>query len=209
MSPAGSAKTPPPEERLLRLIRGKKPEPTSSASATPAVEAASTPVAGRSWDDRGARVRWPRWVAGILGLIVMVEIGFIVFHVVQPMPQIELPPPSDAARSNVRPPVSEGPPPPPLSAHAAKPLFAAPAPVRTESKPVAAPSRNVNALAARLSLLGIVAGEPAQVIIEDSQTNKTYFVEEGQAVVEGAVVQEITDSRVTLDLFGETIDLNL
>ena len=57
--------------------------------------------------------------------------------------------------------------------------------------------------------MGIVAGEPAQAIIEDTQTNKTYFVTAGQAVVEGAVLDKVLDNRVILDLDGEKIELSL
>ena len=64
-------------------------------------------------------------------------------------------------------------------------------------------------MAARLTLMGIMAGNPGQAIIEDSQTKKTYFVTVGQGVVEGAVVEKILDNRIQLDLAGEKIELSL
>ena len=64
-------------------------------------------------------------------------------------------------------------------------------------------------LAARLNLMGIVAGDQPQAIIEDSQTHKTYFVISGQAVSEGAVVEKVLENRVILSIDGETIELTL
>lgn len=57
--------------------------------------------------------------------------------------------------------------------------------------------------------MGIVSGNPGQAIIEDSQTKKTHFVTVGQVVVEGAVVEQVLDHHVILDLDGEKIDLTL
>jgi len=60
-----------------------------------------------------------------------------------------------------------------------------------------------------LTLMGIVSGNPAQAIIEDAETKKTYFVTPGQMVVDGAVLERVLDNRVVLDLNGEKIDLTL
>jgi len=64
-------------------------------------------------------------------------------------------------------------------------------------------------LAARLTLVGIMAGDPAQAIIEDPQTQKAHFVTVGQHLIEGLIVEEIREDRVLLDLNGEKIELSL
>jgi len=82
------------------------------------------------------------------------------------------------------------------------------APTRADSAPKA-PSTHAKDLAARLSLIGIIAGDPAQAIIEDTQTKKTYFVTAGQPVIEGLVIEEVRGDRVVLALNGEKIELSL
>ena len=72
-----------------------------------------------------------------------------------------------------------------------------------------APSGSANLLSSRLTLMGIVSGEPAQAIIADSQTQKTYFVSVGQPVAEGAMLEQILDNRVILNYSGEKIELTL
>ena len=102
---------------------------------------------------------------------------------------------------------------PSLSASASRPLFsvsaAASSSAGTDQVTRAAPSATAQQLAARLTLMGIVAGNPAQAIIQDSQTQKTYFVKVGQPVVEGAVLEQVLEHRAVLNLNGEKIELAL
>ena len=206
MSPAGSAKTPPPEERLLRLIRGKSLEVpiTVPAGAVPR-PSGGLPRLGAGWASR-----WPQWLGGLLGVILTVEVGWLIFQIIRPLPSVDLGALTAVPGSGS---ASPGQPPqvPALSTQLAGPLFtAASEPAATEAGPqAAAPSAVANALAARLNLMGIVSGDPPQAIIEDSQTKKTYFVVKGQSVVDGAMVREVTENRVVLELQGETIELSL
>ena len=57
--------------------------------------------------------------------------------------------------------------------------------------------------------MGIMAGNPGQAIIEDTQTKKSYFVSPGQPVVDGAMLDQVLDNRVILDFEGEKIELSL
>ena len=203
MNPAGSAKTPPPEERLLKLIRGKGPQAGAAAAAS---QDTSVPVLPRHWHGRAAR--WPRWVGGLLGLVLVAEIGLVVFQLLRPTPSLEparVPPTSTIDRVSP----AQLPTPPPLAAHAGRALFVAPARVATPPQTTRPPTVRVKSLASRLSLLGIVAGDPAQAIIEDSDTKKSYFVTTGQTVVDGAVMIEILKNRVILDVFGDRLELSL
>lgn len=203
MSPSGSPK-PPPEERLLKLIRAKPARPEPAA----AVRAEAGPLL------RAGAYEWPwsRVVIPSLAVLFIAEAVWLGVQLIRPVPPVTLP------RAALSPPPSEQSPPtapelPSLAASAARPLFtASPAPAAAASASAAGqapPSGIAKSLSARLSLTGVVAGDPPQAIIEDTETQKTYFVTVGQTVVEGAVVEQILDQRVVLNLQGEKIDLNL
>ena len=144
---------------------------------------------------------------GMLSARLLIE-DLAAFQLFRPLPMISLASSGASAAATVSP-EPDGPSlaVPSLATYASKPLFAAPVPVPSE--PPRPPSGPVTQLTARLTLLGIIAGEPAQAIIEDRQIQKTFFVTEGQAVVEGAVVQAISKNRVVLERLGETIELIL
>jgi hypothetical protein len=152
----------------------------------------------------------------------VIEVLVVVFQLIRPLPTVELPmelPGLDpGAESRARATSQDLGPSrgiiddiPSLSEHLAKPIFATAAaePQAQSASSTASPSAQVNALAARLSLVGIVDGDPPQAIIEDSQTKKTFFVTKGQGVIEGAVLQDVQDTRVILLYQGEPIELSL
>lgn len=211
MSPDGSMKPPPPEEKLLRLIRQKpRPERDAATPAATSPEARTvvmaiprgTPAHRRSW--------MPLAITG-LAAVLAVEVIALIVQAVRPIPVVAVPVVSSApapdSAATAAPPVPEM---PSLAASASHPLLTA-APVRDASGSVSrsAPSGTAQLLASRLTLLGIVPGDPPQAIIEDAQTKKTYFVTTGQQVVDGAVLAEVRESHVVLDLQGETIELTL
>ena len=218
MSPDGSL-NPPPEERLLRLIRGKEPKP-STAPVAPQNPSESVPgetrtEAARVWPVRASgaaaqRIPWVRYAVGGLSLVLAVEVVSIIMQLARPLATVTVPtgrPPSSPAGSS--PPVSPAPALPSLAAGAARPLFTAPAATPTSSAgPRPSQSAAGKTLTARLTLMGIVSGNPSQAIIEDSETKKTYFVTPGQ-MVDGALLEQVLDNHVILDLDGEKIDLTL
>ena len=228
MSPGGSA-NPPPEERLLRLIRGKGAKPPSAPTPPgergdpgPA-DMVSTAVGRRSGHHQGGRgvpdavgarpralaLPWFTLVMGGLGTLVAVEVGCLIWQAAWPLPTVEIHaasiPAAVAADTTlfVTLPTDDF---PSVAASVSRALFTAP----TVSAPtVRSPSVSVASLVARLTLTGIVDGDPAQAIIEDSETKKTYFVTTGQMVVGGAILEEVRDTGVVLNLAGERIDLTL
>ena len=222
MSPDGSTK-PLPEEKLLNLIRGKpspaeagKPGAGPSPSKPPAAPGSATGDEGRVSADvaRPAQpMHWPRLVAVICAAVLTMEAAWLIVQAVRPIPSLRVPPipPHFATTAESPPPVPEM----PSLAQSARPgLFSSPldAGSGTTGTPVipgVSPSQAAKALAARLSLMGLVSGNPAQAIIEDGQTKKTYFVTVGQAVVDGAVLDRVLDNRVVLTLDGEQFELNL
>lgn len=207
MSPDGFVK-PPPEEKLLKLIRGKPSRPSAEGVGAPAVSvetAAAAPVGARP---RLSHLPWTRWAMAGLGTLVGLEVVCLALQIVWPlgavdMPAIPVAPP--AGQAQVPPAVEEL---PSLAASASRPVFA-PVSGGPSTSAFSAPSGSATLLASRLTLMGIVAGEQAQAIIADSQTGKTHFVTAGQAVVEGAVVERVLENGVVLNLAGEKIELAL
>jgi len=209
MNPAGSMK-PLPEEKLLKLIRGKGRPPGGAAdAAAPERPAASVP--SLPWPSTRTRLRYGTRVLIVgLGCLLIVEFILLIVQAVQPPPRVTVPQPPEAPAEAAG--ETEAlPPMPSLAQSVSRPLFTAPPNVSGAASdgPRPAPSGSASLLASRLTLLGIIAGNPGQAIIEDSQTKKTYFVSPGQAVVGGAVVDQVQDKRVILDVQGEKIDLTL
>ncbi|MBI4341703.1 MAG: hypothetical protein HY598_05420 [Candidatus Omnitrophica bacterium] len=208
MSPDGSTR-PSPEERLLRLIRAKGP---AASQVTPARQAASAAV-GSGVSVAQTPLRWPVLVGGALTVVLAAELVYLLLQLARPLPSVQIPPlpeiPAAAPAGELPPPVDV----PQLAGSVLRPLFvsslvAAPSDAAAPSAG-AAPSVKAKDLVARLTLMGIVAGDPAQAIIEDAETKKTYFVTTGQAVTEGAVLEEVLENRVILSLNGERITLSL
>jgi type II secretory pathway component PulC len=206
MSPGGSKI--PPEEKLLKLIRGK---PQAESSAMPGARGAGTVAAVGSAGGGGWGL--PGWLVPtlnvVLSLVAAAEIAALVWCFVAPVPEVSLPA-AVAAKAADEVPVPEAP--PSLSAAASRPLFEAPdrAPESAQATPAATagPSVEARELASRLTLIGVVSGDSPQAIIEDSGKGKTSFVGVGQ-MVEGMVVEEVHDNRVVLSLNGERVELSL
>lgn len=204
MSPDGSTK-PPPEEKLLRLIRGRGPRPVEpdvpvSAAQLPMKTALSLTGLGRR-----RPLRWSSIATWGLAVTLGLELLALMVQAARPMPAVQVPAaPIPSGEPEPLPPLSI----PSLAASASRQVFASPG----LAAPSATPQPRSGAaklLAERLTLLGIVAGTPPQAIIEDTQTKKTYFVTTGQAIAEGAVVEQVLENRVILDLLGEKIELTL
>ena len=232
MSLDGSKSQPPPEEKLLKLIRGKAPMP---APATEPVNDGLAPsrqaFRGRHDGDRSRSAEgrsprppllvrldlsswWTRVMQAALGIIIAGELITLAVLLFRPAPMVS------AIAAPVASPQAGVPsgevltaPVPSISAAASRPLFVtqgAPTPAGGTPRPGrGVPSEDAKSLAGRLSLIGIMGGSPAQAIIEDAQTKKTFFVTVGQSLIEGLVVSDVRENRVVLDLNGETIELSL
>ena len=227
MSPDGP-KLVSPEEKLLKLIRPKPAESRSreAGGGLAAPRSSATPFS-RAVGGLGRRLgRWtlPRWwmmaIQLMLGGLVIGELIVVAVVATRPEAPITIPLATTetgdraAHSSQGSPPASvpQGPDEslPPLAAAASRPLFQTPSTASgTPAKTTRKTSEEAKALAGRLSLIGIVAGNPAQAIIEDAQTKKTYFSTVGQALIEGLVVDDVRENRVILDLNGEKIELSL
>jgi type II secretory pathway component PulC len=63
-------------------------------------------------------------------------------------------------------------------------------------------------ISAQVGLVGIIAGDNPQAIIEDKKAQKTYYLNKGQSF-NGYVVEEILENKVILDFEGKKISLFL
>ena len=211
MSPDGSTK-PLPEEKLLGLIRDKGSRAAVRAPAAAGEPSPSSVAAGPA-SARTAPLRWPVVAAGGLGVLVLLESVYLVIQLVRPLPMVRVPVVESPPTAEPTEQAPALPAMPSLAQSASGALFTAPAisaDVPTSgSRPHGMPSAQAKLLASRLTLMGIMAGESPQAIIEDSETKKTYFVTTGQVVVEGSVLEQGLDNRVILDLDGEKIELSL
>lgn len=209
MSPAGST-NPLPEERLLKLIRAK----VAPASASAGGQTSAAPASAAA---RASRPSWfPIALAG-LSLVLVVQLGMLLQQLLAPAPTVSALPAPDSAPAGA-PVVGGSDDPllevPLLSQSAPQPLFGSL--IATTASAGASgsahsqgPSQSAQDLSARLSLMGIMGGEPPQVIIQDTKTQKTFFVSPGQAVVDGATLKSVLENRVILELRGEEIELSL
>jgi hypothetical protein len=204
---------PPPEEKLLKLIRGRAAQP--SGEAVPAAAGADPGVVGSlSAIERPARrLRWLSVAIWGLGTVLAAEAAALVYVARQPAPDLHLPAVQRPARAE---PDEAAPTPEPLelpslAASASRPLFFSPVPEPPPTPPQqpSAPNPVAGQLATRLTLMGVVAGDPAQAIIHDQQTQKTFFVSPGQPVIEGAILKAVQGHSAILELAGEQIELTL
>lgn len=71
-----------------------------------------------------------------------------------------------------------------------------------------APEFNIEDLMANFSLLGIVAGDEPQAIIEDGKQKKSYFLRKGQSRG-GLLLKNIGEGSVTIVYKGQEFDLTM
>ncbi|MBI3088242.1 MAG: hypothetical protein HYY91_05085 [Candidatus Omnitrophica bacterium] len=161
--------------------------------------------------------RFPSWglraaQGGLCGVIITACLAWAVL-MVWPIPQ---PLAAHVALDRVDgPPVGPRPGPqadaawPSFASAIPRPLFQAGGSSSSATTPLqpGAPSLAGSTLTSRLSVSGVVLGDPSQAVIEDAQTKKAYLVTAGQRFLDGVMVEAIRTDRVILDLQGERIEL--
>lgn len=187
-----------PEERLLRLIRG---QPTGNATATPAARTASRLP-------RAPRLPTATIVLVLNSVLGVLLIGCLIGVIWALMRPATLPPVAAAVPLELPPPPAE---PPALDTQVfQRQLFQNPASApEAPSADDAAAKQQAQAAMASLSLVGIVDGTPPQAIIADAQTQKSYFVKEGETFGPGVLVEHIAPGRVTVTFQGVQAELHL
>ncbi|KPK38295.1 MAG: hypothetical protein AMJ78_10235 [Omnitrophica WOR_2 bacterium SM23_29] len=217
-----------PEEKLLKLIRGEKKHKDKSAaekaeSLPSPTEAPSTGIqydagtAGASTDER----KYFKFVNLALIIILIITVGFFIFEFVSPKFKgvIVEPVQEPLAVDHKRPPQAPELPTadheiqtPPFSTYAEvigrrdlfKPQQPEVPPEKSSEKTLEAAYNKLN----DLSLIGIIAGEKPQAVIEDRKNQKTYFLYKGQTVNQMRV-EDILGDRVIFIFEGERFELSL
>ena len=209
-----------PEERLLSLIKGapKEDKPFDGAEQLPKPEAQDLaakeipPVSNRLV---GRKEQDPFKLA-VFFLTALLVIGTVYFikelsrkeepvinieRLIQPQekkqPGQE---PATEAPSELKEETQQEAPP------QTRQLFGAP--VTRETAPVAEQGPSIAELVKDLSLLGVVTGSNTQAIIQDKKTHQTFYVSEGEDILEFKV-KKIEKAVVILERNGETIKLSL
>ena len=209
-----------PEERLLRLIRGEsgkkdQPGPARPASRPGVAAGESVPseldFGVHSHKPGGLPRRQWSWVNRLLILAFLCAAGFAFYEIVIKKPELDrvipvVRDPSLAEEERVQDP---GPNPVRLDAilrdFSGRDFFQAPI---AEEGGVAVPDKAVllKDLVAPLVLMGVVDGNPPQAIIQDQESEQTYFLYEGDKLGQ-LRVQKVRSGLVTLGYQGEETDL--
>ncbi len=220
-----------PEEKLLRLIRGKAKEvdkPTALKAASPKgpAEMTSSAMPTTQCQPRTIPVvtderRYLKYINSALITVLIITVAFFVYDLVsfkfkrpalgavneaqtsslEFLPQISEPgfQSGEAQRT-------------PFSTYSeaigSRELFKPLRPgAQTEKAPTLGSESAYDKLK-DLSLIGIIAGERPQAVIEDKKIQKTYFLYKGQTINQ-MKVEEILKDRVILDYYGEMLELAL
>lgn len=80
-------------------------------------------------------------------------------------------------------------------------------PQESEISPVMA-GPSVEEISSNFSLIGIIAGDKPQAIIEDKKAGKSYFLYKGGLVGQAKII-DISEDRVTMEYNGRTFELVL
>ena len=193
-----------PEERLLRLIRGKPP----AAQPLPSTLTPSVARTARVARPPRERSRLLPALNAVLGCLLVLFLAAIVWRLRQP---VSVP----AAGASASPVALPAPPAAPPALDTAPlqqrqlfqpPLAGADTPAASSS---GAQQQAAQSALAPLTLVGIVDGTPPQAIIADATTQKSYFVTAGETFGAGFEVERIGEDRVTLRYQGASVELHL
>jgi hypothetical protein len=220
-----------PEERLLRLIRGKKKDETKTAPGK-AGSPSEVPLTAGTQNMKYSRPcgnsvsgGWGYFEFFNLALVIILAaiIMFYIFDIAgsglgrpaagglhgtdiasrRPRPAISMPQDANIEEETV---------PFPTYAEAIgrRKLFKPPKAevVKTKEKPSTQKTESASDKLKNLSLIGIMGGERPQAIIEDKKDKKTYFLNKGQTI-SGMKVDDISQDRIILDFDGEKVELVL
>ncbi len=207
-----------PEEKLLRLIRNEPkqqmPPEKQSVLQTGRVNPAQEPVAQTKEDkakikllDRILSLNPIKIVLACFFTALVYFTGSIIYPLLMP-PQVNIP---DIQQDIHKGPVIEQTPIKPLEFYqtgiAQQEMFHSQPAAPAQETAVSAVAGNHDILK-DINLIGIIAGNDPQAIIEDKKTEKTYYVSKGQLIGD-LLVEEILDGKIILNLKGQKFELYL
>ena len=94
-----------------------------------------------------------------------------------------------------------------LNKHKAKDIFVAG--FKEEAKTSDADRNKILKAIEGLRLVGVIAGEPTRVMIEDTKLQRTFYLKQGESFLENITVEKIGKSSVILNSYGEKFELYL
>lgn len=198
------------EERLLKLIKGQYKQKTSKKEAVVSLKKkAKLSASVSSFGAERFGSRFFKQLNLILLLVLISALAYSGYEFIRPANDLL----TVEADKEVLPETTEPVKRPNLpyiedysvysKAISGKNLFAASK--SQSSKRPKAPDMDISK---RFSLVGIIAGDDLQAIIEDKDTSKTYYLYEEDSF-SGVIVEEIKKGRVVLDYNGENLTLVL
>ena len=200
----------PPEERLLRLIKGtgKKSDDTKEAAA-PSNSQVPRFISDLILKNRILKGSFLPFANRVLAVMLAALMGYFIYSLAfkkyeEPYELNQEAPTNGEARPRAGEDLSAPQPAAPedyskySQEMAGKQIFGS-GEVR-EPTPGARSSLDAD-ISKRFNLVGIISGEEPQAIIEDAQLQKTYYISKGQSMG-GITVTEISDGRVALSYEG-------
>jgi len=207
-----------PEERLLKLIRGQKKQNNKTIDKEPSTAFAVAdvqPPIKYSAHPSAIRYLSPLDIRKIIFLIFGASCIYLIISFIYPLvgfkenklPQIKQENTSETERE---PEQKSKPYEFYLEGIKNRQIFgstATAAPVQEKEKPVVISAESAD-LIKNINLVGIIAGENAQAVIEDKKIQKTYYLTKGQFMGEFQV-EDIQDGKVILNYNGQRLELYL
>jgi len=195
-----------PEEKLLRLIRGEKkgpsPAPASAQSNTAPGKRAAFKIEAPSF------LKHPD-ARKIIFILLAISCLYLIFSFIYPLValrKVKLPeaPKEKNAVLEAVPGVEQKPLEEYLKEISGKQIFS-----NLPSAGVAGPVSGVAVdLVKDINLVGIIAGDNPQAIIEDRKTQKTYYLDKGQFIGEFQL-EDIQEGKIILNYNGQKFELHL
>ena len=202
-----------PEERLLRLIRGKtkRPKMTSHSETQAKIGAPRSSGLAMILNKfyRLSRIFTFNRIRIILAIVIILSAGYLIFESVIPQPSLELEKLTSANR-DVK--MDKA----PIETSDLKPyshysqqidtrdIFNAPF---LSGRVIDASSgSSLGNEFSNLSIVGIVLDELPQVIIEDNKDKKTYFLNKGDYIGE-IKIEDILEGKVIVSYAGEEFEM--
>lgn len=195
-----------PEERLLKLIRHKERHPLKGEVATKAKDTAS-PVKGNLVESKDEKKIFRLVERVLLGLAVVLVVAILYeFLLTGHNAATLLKEPQTKEKDVIADEFASLEPKPSTYYTAAmkeRDIFASPL---AGKKSDHITTTSIPELAKRLRLVGIVLDNTSEAIIEDVETNQTFFLHKGERIKD-AIVDDILESKVILLYGNQKVEL--
>src|SRR3989338_7319185 len=196
-----------PEEKLLRLIRGSKK--TDAAKIPPTILIQNKPEIKPSRQILAQKYLSFSSLKKIALIVSIVSFLYLIITFIQPILSLKEIKLSEVATDKIVEPET-GPKISPkpfefyLKGIQGRQIFSGAEPTREQ-----APTGEINLdLIKNINLVGVIAGDNPQAVIEDKKAQKTYYVSKGE-FVNGLQLEEIHSGKIILNYKGQRFELYL